>query len=266
MYTAKDHTFVICAYHESEYLENCIRSLKKQTTLSNVILSTSTPNQTIYALCEKYGLPLFVNTGEKGIAEDWNFGYSCAESPLVTIAHQDDLYEPNYLEVMLDRLNHAVRPLIAFSDYAELRADQAVLDNRLLKIKRIMLSPLRFGAFQKSIFIRRRILSFGCPVCCPSVTFVRDNLPEQIFTSHFKSDVDWQAWERLSRENGSFVYISKILMRHRIHEGSATTQIIGESLREKEDYEMLCKFWPAWIARQIERLYKQGEKSNQLTQ
>ena len=59
MYTASDHTFVICAYHESEYLENCIRSLKKQTTLSNVILSTSTPNQTIYALCEKYGNPFF---------------------------------------------------------------------------------------------------------------------------------------------------------------------------------------------------------------
>ena len=43
----KDHTFVICAYKESKYLEELIKSLKAQTVKSNVIMSTSTPNEYI---------------------------------------------------------------------------------------------------------------------------------------------------------------------------------------------------------------------------
>lgn len=264
MYTAKDHTFVLCAYQESEYLENCIQSLQNQTVASKIIMSTSTPNRSIDALCQRYGIPLYLNTGEKGIAQDWNFGYLQAKSALITLAHQDDQYEPNYLEEMLRHLNQASHPLIAFSDYAELRDGKRVDKNRLLQIKRWMLFPLRKRVLQKSVWVRRRILSLGCPICCPSVTFVADHLPAPVFTPHFKSDVDWQAWERLSREKGSFVYIPKVLMEHRIHRESATTQIIGASLREQEDYEMLCKFWPSWAARIIERFYKQGEKSNQL--
>lgn len=40
----KKHTFVICAYKESPYLEACIRSLKKQTVASAICLATSTPS------------------------------------------------------------------------------------------------------------------------------------------------------------------------------------------------------------------------------
>ena len=41
------HTFVICAYKESAYLEECILSLKQQTVKSNIIMITSTPNNYI---------------------------------------------------------------------------------------------------------------------------------------------------------------------------------------------------------------------------
>ena len=40
-----EHTFAICAYKESVYLETCIRSLKEQTIESNIIMVTSTPNE-----------------------------------------------------------------------------------------------------------------------------------------------------------------------------------------------------------------------------
>ena len=46
------HTFVICAYKESPYLEECIKSLKKQTLKSEIIISTSTPNDLIKKLAE----------------------------------------------------------------------------------------------------------------------------------------------------------------------------------------------------------------------
>lgn len=65
-----EHTFVICAYKESPFLEKCIKSLKKQTAESEIIMVTSTPNQHISGLSESYNLPLFVNEGQGGIVQD----------------------------------------------------------------------------------------------------------------------------------------------------------------------------------------------------
>ena len=39
------HTFAICAYKDSPYLEACIRSLKSQTVPSEIICTTSTPSR-----------------------------------------------------------------------------------------------------------------------------------------------------------------------------------------------------------------------------
>ena len=54
----KNHTFAICAYKESKYLEECIISLKNQTVQSNIIISTSTPNEYITNIANKYNLQI----------------------------------------------------------------------------------------------------------------------------------------------------------------------------------------------------------------
>ena len=60
------HSFVICAYKESPFLEECIVSLKKQTVESNIIMITSTPNDYIRNMAKKYEIELFINHGENG--------------------------------------------------------------------------------------------------------------------------------------------------------------------------------------------------------
>ena len=40
-----NHTFAICAYKESPYLEECITSLMEQTVKSEIFIATSTPNK-----------------------------------------------------------------------------------------------------------------------------------------------------------------------------------------------------------------------------
>lgn len=258
------HTFVICAYKESPFLEECILSLKNQTVKSQIIMITSTPNKFIENLSDKYDIPLYVNKGEGGIVQDWNFGYSKCKTPFVTIAHQDDVYFKRYAETALDMLMKSRKPLIFFSDYGEIRNNTIVENNKLLRIKRILLFPFSIRVFRSNRFVRRRSLSFGCGICCPSVTFAVNNLPEKIFRVHFRSCEDWEAWERLSKLKGDFLYYPEILMGHRIHEGSETSIIIGDNARSKEDYEMFCKFWPKWIAKILVKLYSQSEKSNKV--
>lgn len=53
------HTFVICAYKESRYLEECVLSLLAQTYQSKIIVVTSTPNKWIEDIVEKYHLPYY---------------------------------------------------------------------------------------------------------------------------------------------------------------------------------------------------------------
>ena len=112
----KNHTFVICAYKESEYLEECIQSLLEQTVKSNIIMETSTPNDYIKNMAKKYNLPLYINEGEKGIAQDWNYGVSQTKTDYATVAHQDDIYEKNYLEEIVKYLEKKKDFVIAFTD------------------------------------------------------------------------------------------------------------------------------------------------------
>lgn len=267
MYTNIDHTFLICAYKESRYLEDCIQSLINQKEKTNIIICTSTPNEFIKSLGNKYSVPVCIN--EEGarngsnISKDWNFALSQCKTPLATIAHQDDVYKDTYSKEIIATFNSASKPLIAFSDYSEIKNGLEVNENKLLSIKRLLLKPLNKQKNWESKFWRRRVLSLGNPICCPAVSYCLPNLELPVFKSGFRSDLDWEAWENLSRQDGSFCYVNKILMSHRIHEESTTTEVIaGEYGRSKEDFEMYCKFWPVWFARIIEHFYKDSEKQN----
>lgn len=261
-FNPSDFEFVICAYKESPYLEKCIQSLRNQKIQVKTILVTSTPNKHIESLVQRYRLEYYINTGKRGIAEDWNFGLLKADKRIVTIAHQDDIYESDFAIKVLENINKHKKALIAFTNYGEIRNEKRINNNKLLCTKRKMLFPLKNKYLQNLIFLRRCILSFGSAICCPSVTFIKENLPETIFLSGYRSNLDWQAWESISKLQGAFVYCDDILMYHRIHEASATTAIIADNNRSKEDFEMFCKFWPKWIAQIIEHFYRKSEASN----
>lgn len=261
----KLHMFAICAHGESPYLEECIKSLMAQTVRSGIMMVTSTPNDYVRNLAEKYNIPLTVNTGVGGITQDWNFAYTRAHAKYVTIVHQDDFYEPDYLETALFRLQTSRRPLIFFTNYFEIREGKRVYHNRLMAIKRLMLLPIRLPGAERSRWIRRRILSFGSPICCPSVTYYKKNLPYAVFQHTFIACEDWEAWEMLSKIRGEFLYCHRPLVGHRIHEGSVTSSIIRQNKRSEEEIIMFRKFWPEFIARQINREYAKAQSSNDLS-
>ena len=257
-----EHTFAVCAYGKCKYLEGCIVSLLNQTVSSKIIIVTSTPNAEIQAISEKYVIPVYINKGETGITQDWNYALSKVKTKYATIAHQDDEYGPKYTEQLLRGMNSHNQPLIAFSDYIELRGENRVSNSELIKIKRRLLFPLRIRWFQSSRFIRRRVLSLGCAICCPSVMYCLDVIKLPLFSNKYICCEDWEAWEKLSQLKGSFVYVPQPLMSHRIHEESVTTKTVKSTGRKQEDYEMYRKFWPTWIAKILINRYSKAEEYN----
>ena len=53
-FSAEDHTWLVCAYQSSSYLESCVQSLLNQTVKSRIQISTATPNDHIRQIADKY--------------------------------------------------------------------------------------------------------------------------------------------------------------------------------------------------------------------
>lgn len=257
-----DHTFVVPAYGQSGFLEECVLSLLIQSVRSKIIIATSTPNDHIDQLARKYNIPVRINSEEGGIANDWNFALSCANTPLVTIAHQDDVYSDRYVEWMLESLEQADRPLLYFTNYGEIRDGEYINDSTMNSVKRALLKPLEIQGLQKIQAVKRGVISLGNSICCPSVTYCINALPQPVFSSGMRSNLDWEAWEKFSRLEGEFVYDKRIGMYHRVHEGSETSACINDDTRTKEDLVMLKKFWLSPIAGIINRAYSNAQKLN----
>ena len=262
MQYSTEHSFIVCAYGESPYLEECVESLVSQTVKSNLIISTSTPNDTIKSVSNKYGICLCARDGRSGIAPDWNHAIACAGSRFVTIAHQDDIYSPDYVKRAVSALSAAARPLIFFTDYGELRYGEKVEGAALSRVKRQLMMPYRLKRLSSARVVKRLPISFGNSICCPSVTYALENLPTPLFREGFKSNLDWDAWERFSCLPGSFLYDPFIGVYHRVHEGSETSACIADDTRTKEDLAMLERFWPSAMAKLINAFYVKAQDRN----
>lgn len=261
----KLHTFVVLAYKESDKLEECIKSVLNQSKKTNVVIATSTPNSYIKKMAKKYQLEMIENPEPgKGIGYDFDFASNCVDSKLITIAHQDDIYDYDYAKKVIEMYQKYPTATIIFTDYYEIKGKQKEYTNTNLKIKRILLFPLRCHAISQHKWIKRNALRFGTPIGCPAVTFVKKNVPKEKFQCELKCDVDWYAWEKLSKEKGHFIYIKDKLMGHRISLESTTTEIINNGIRTKEDLIMFQKFWPKPIAKLINHFYVKSEKNNHI--
>ncbi len=257
------HTFVVLAYKQSPYLRACLDSLLNQTCTSSILVSTSTPSEFLDQVCRDYSVPLRVHTGPKGLSSDWTFGLRQAQTKYVTLAHQDDLYDRRYAELMVARAEERSDSLITFSDYSEVIGQETKNGTTNLKIKRILRT---LGFLNEhhimSQFRKKLLLAFGSPIPCPSVMYNLHNLGDFSFSSDFSINADWDAWLRLARQSGSISYVGAHLLLHRLHENSETTKGISDNRRADEDLRLFRTIWPAPIAVAIARLYRLAHVGN----
>lgn len=107
-----------------------------------------------------------------------------------------------------------------------------------------------------------RLLRFGCPVPCPSVT-LRLEQPPVRFAENLRVNLDWEAWGRLALQPGAFAYERTVQMLHRIHGGSETSVCVRDGTRAREDLMMFEKFWPGPVARLLARAYARSYASGE---
>lgn len=253
--SSDEHSFVVPAYGRSPHLRECLESLRAQTRRSPIIICTSTPFDGLDALADEYQARLVLHAPNAGIGHDWNVAVSQATSRWVTLAHQDDVYLPRFAEHTLEAASHHPETVLVMTGYGELLDGRPRTQTAMLQIKRLL---LELGFLGRSAVARsgskRRLLSFGCAIPCPSVT-LRPAAHSLRFREDLKVNLDWEAWLRLAGRPGAFAYARETLMLHRIHAASETSDGIRAGVRAREDLMMFQSLWPAPLARLLARAY-----------
>lgn len=249
-------TMVLCAYGESPFLSAAADSLAAQNLPVRVVVATSTPSASIRETAEKHHWAYRVNpVSGGGIAADWEFAASCAETPYVTIVHQDDLYFPDYAAKVMAMFRRHPDSLIVFTDYCDLAGGKYLRHRGYLLVKRLLLwayylkRSWRWGGF------KRLPLIFGNALCCPSVTYNVRRIGEVKFSRDFSVNLDWAKWLELSRREGAFTYIPSCLMAHRIDSTTETSAAIRDNRRFDEDMRIFTEIWGRRIAGFLMRFY-----------
>ncbi len=254
------HQFIVLAHGESPYLASCLDSLLAQTVGSSILITTSTPCAHVERIAASYKIAVHVNPSSGGIAADWNFGLANASEDFVTLAHQDDIYYPEFGEVTRSLFQMRSPASISFTDYEEIDATGKKLKaGRVIIIKRLLRDlALASGNSADKRWRRQLLLAFGDPILCPSVTLNMALIPSFRFSEEFEINLDWDAWWRLHVIDNPFVLSRRRLMAHRIHLRAETSVGKSDGRRKKEDRAMFQRIWPKPIASALATFYKIG--------
>ena len=258
-YTGDDITLVVCTYKECAYLEESILSIVNQTVKPRILISTSTPNDYVKGIANKYNIEIRVNP-DGGQIKDYNFAMKQAETEFVMLAHQDEILRNTFIEKSLEALNNAKDPIISFTDYIEMHND--VVDDKqssMVKIKKLLLIPAKIKWLSGTYLGKRLILCLGDPITHPSVICKADKMPSEVFREEYKASMDWDLWERLTKVEGSFVYVDEILLQHRMNDENQTAVLLRTTNdRYNNEYEIFCRFWIKPIAKLLMKFYSKA--------
>lgn len=257
---SKKHTFAICAYKESPYLETCIRSLVAQREWSDIILCTSTPSNFLEELASKYDLPYFVREGQSDIQEDWNFSCRQAQTDWVTVAHQDDIYDERYAQELLAAIEAEPTAIMAFTDYRPIKNGQITTDLNS-RMKRLFRTPMRIRALRHHSFFKKYFQSFGNAISCPCVAYHKALIKGDIFTSSLKFALDWDTFVKFAAYDNPFIYIHKQLFYYRVHDGATSKTFTENDIRKHDEWYMFRQFWPDWLIKIGFGLYQKSYKT-----
>lgn len=253
-----DHSFMLLAYRDSPFLEGCLRTLRAQTLPSRIVVATSTPSPFIERAVRAAGAEIRVNPQRQGIGADWNFALDAAPTRYVTLAHQDDVYDPAFTARTRAAFSGNPDGALCFTGYREIADDGTPRRSKVSVVKGLIGAATIGRRARVDGWRRRLFLSFGNPLPCSSVTFDMAGLGGFRFSADYASNLDWDAWWRLHGEGRVFLHCPEPLVGRRHNPLTETAQLIRNGTRRQEDLSMFRRIWPAGLGSLIAALYRTG--------
>lgn len=253
-----DHAFVAPAYGDSPFLGECLRSLRTQSVRSRICIATSTPSDYIASVAREYDVEVMINPRREGIATDWNFAFNAVGARWVTLAHQDDVYYPRFLERTLELFDRSRTGSLCFTGYAEIDDECRPKSSKISKVKHLIQLTALGSEEPIQGWRLRMMLAFGNTLPCSSVTYDRDRLGSFKFSDNYASNLDWDAWLRLAARGDVFLHTHERLIGRRHNSLTETSRLIKDGRRRAEDVDMFRRIWPRPMSDVIAQAYRTG--------
>lgn len=182
--------------------------------------------------------------------------------------HQDDRYRSDYAEKLLKAWKKYPDLLLFASDYLTIRMTEkegkmkAIPEpfNMVWLVKKILRLPLRFHFLADRTWIKRSSVWFGNSICCPSCTYNKEQIGDDMFHSEYDFALDWDNLYELAGKKGRFICSEKPLIAYRVHAAATTKACIEDNRRPADEMAMFRKMWPDWMVKILMHFYRKAYK------
>ena len=220
-------TILIPTYNRSKYLPQSIRSALAQTypNIEVLVLDDCSPDDTSKVV-EAMGLeddPRFRYVRHeinKGIAENWRYGFENCKGAFVCILHDDDFFEPDFAETLVKPFLTDSDLIVCFSDHWVVNIDGKVSVSESEKATaQFHRDKLPEGRVSDPATVT--LVDISVPI---GSTLLRRSLISTDFVSlQAKGSIDvWLLYQCLRTGHG-FYYVPKRLMNYRLHDANMSS-------------------------------------------
>ncbi len=235
-------TVVIPVFNGARFLRRTIESLLAQThgNFTIVVLDDVSTDDSV-EIARSFRderLSVVRNDQRRGLSGNWNAAFALTTTPLLVIAHQDDLYDPRHLEAAAQLLETHPRAFIAHTRATYIDENDRPVNNAASRYKD------RFWPadepYERSPEKELRMLQQGNYIICPSVMYRMSAVADiGRFDERYHFVPDWDYWFRGLAKGFTVVGTHERLLRWRRHEQSATKQEEMTLRRYDEELELL---------------------------
>jgi glycosyltransferase involved in cell wall biosynthesis len=239
-------TFVIPNYNGARYLRQTIESILAQgDSAFQLVVSDNCSTDDSLDLARSYRDPrVAVVAADRHVSmsANWNRCMDSVRTPYFVLAHADDLYDPDYLAVMLPLLRSHERAFMAHCAVHSIDEQGRALDLPVDKYKTLFYpreDPYARPPCEEAAWLRK-----GNYILAPSAIYRTAHVRSVGgFNERFQFVPDWEYWFRGVFMGFQIAGTRRRLLSYRRHRHSLTKDAESNLSRYSEELELL-----AWLA------------------
>jgi glycosyltransferase involved in cell wall biosynthesis len=239
-------TFVVPNYNGAPFLGQTLESILGQRDPAfSVVVADNCSTDGSIEIARSYRddrLTVALADVHVSMSENWNRALGYARTPYAVLAHADDVYEPDYLGVMLPLIRGHATAFCAHCKVAYIDEHGHGLDLPLERYKDRFwpeIDPYCRPACEEAAWLRR-----GNYILAPSAIYRMDGVRAiGAFNTRFQFVPDWEYWLRGVFAGYQIVGTRRKLVKYRKHSRSLTSTAEANLSRYQEEIDLL-----RWLA------------------
>lgn len=233
-------TVAVPTYNGATYLREMLQSIQTQTHEDfRVICIDDASSDDSVAIAESLNVTVQRNPKRLGLAANWNRAIELArDSEYLVIAHQDDVYAPDFLARTAALLDERGEAFIAHTQARYIDHAGRPFDTPASRYKETFWP--KGETYERRGHEELRALLRGNYIICPAVMFRREAM-EKIgpFNTRYAFVTDWEYWMRGVRAGFAVAGIAQKLLGWRRHDSTATAGEAVSLRRFEEEHSVL---------------------------